>query len=86
MMLTTSLALAALAVAALFCVARLIRPGSLAERIVAVDSLLVVIVSGVAVQSARTGDGVYLDVLVIAALLGFVGTVTVARFIESRGT
>lgn len=58
MMLTTSLALGALAVAALLCVARLIRPGSLAERIVAVDSLLVVIVSGVAVQSARTGDGV----------------------------
>lgn len=86
MILATSLALGALAVAALLCVARLIRPGSLAERIVALDSLLVVIVSGVAVQSARTGDGIYLDVLVIAALLGFIGTVTVARFIESRGT
>jgi multicomponent Na+:H+ antiporter subunit F len=46
---------------------------------------LVVLVSGIAVQAARTGDGTYLDVLVVTALLGFLGTVTVARFIERRG-
>jgi multisubunit Na+/H+ antiporter MnhF subunit len=45
----------------------------------------VVIVSGIAVHAARTGEGLYLDVLVVAALLGFVSTVTVARFIERRG-
>jgi multicomponent Na+:H+ antiporter subunit F len=60
-------------------------PGSLPDRIVALDTLLVVIVSGIAVHAARTGEGLYLDVLVVAALLGFVSTVTVARFIERRG-
>jgi multicomponent Na+:H+ antiporter subunit F len=65
--------------------ARLLRPGSLADRIVALDAVLVVLVSGIAVQAARTGDGTYLDVLVVVALLGFLGTVTVARFIERRG-
>jgi multicomponent Na+:H+ antiporter subunit F len=81
----TSVAFAGLAVAALLCFVRLARGGSLADRIVALDSLLVVIVSGIAVQAARTRDGTYLDVLVVAAVLGFVGTVTVARFIERRG-
>lgn len=85
MILATTVALAALSVAALLCVLRLIRPGSLADRIVALDLLLVVVVSGIAILAARTGRGSYLDVLVVAALLGFVGTVTVGRFIERRG-
>ena len=85
MILAADLALAGLSVAALLCVLRLIRPGSLADRIVALDLLLVVVVSGIAILAARTGRGSYLDVLVVAALLGFVGTVTVGRFIERRG-
>ncbi len=81
----STIALAGLAVSGVLCAVRLIRPGSLADRMVALDALLIVVVSGIAVQAARTGDGTYLDVLVVAALLGFLGTVTVARFIERRG-
>ena len=81
----TTLAFAGLAVAGFLCVLRLLRGPSLADRIVALDALLIVIVSGIAVDAARTGVGTYLEVLVVAALLGFVGTVNVARFIESRG-
>ena len=81
----STIALVGLALSAVLCVTRLLRTGSLADRIVALDSLLIVVVSGIAVQAARTGDGTYLDVLVVAALLGFLGTITVARFIERRG-
>ncbi|MBW3669273.1 MAG: sodium:proton antiporter [Actinobacteria bacterium] len=81
----TNLAFAALGLAALLCLLRLVRGDSLADRIVAVDSLVLVVVAGIGVHAARTGDDVYLDVLVVAALLGFVGTTTVARFIERRG-
>ena len=81
----TSVAFAGLAVSGALCGARLVRGRSLADRIVALDSLLVVIVSGIAVHAARTGDGTYLDVLVVAALLGFISTLTVARFIEGKG-
>jgi multicomponent Na+:H+ antiporter subunit F len=80
-----ALAFAGLSAAAFLCVVRLVRGPSLADRIVALDALLIVIVSGIAVDAARTGVGTYLEVLVVAALLGFVGTVNVARFIESRG-
>ena len=43
------------------------------------------IVCGIAVHAVRTGSGEYLDVLVVASLLGFTGTALVARFIERRG-
>jgi multicomponent Na+:H+ antiporter subunit F len=79
-------AFAGVVVWGLLCALRLMRGPSLTDRIVALDALLIVIVSGIAIDAAYTGDGIYLDVLVVAALLGFIGTVNVARFIEKRGT
>lgn len=86
MRLVTDIAFAGLVVAGLLVLWRLIRGGSLSDRVVALDSLLIVVVCGIAVHAARTGDGTYVDVAVVTALLGFVGTTTVARFIERRGT
>ncbi len=85
MMLLTGFVLALLAVAALLCLARLMRGRSFADRIVALDTLLVVIVCGIAVGAVRSGSGAFLDVVVVASLLGFTGTSLVARFIERRG-
>lgn len=76
---------AMLAIAGLLCIVRMLRGHSFPDRAVALDTLLVVVVCGIAVDAARTGDGTYLDVLVVAALLGFTGTALVARFIERRG-
>ncbi len=79
-----SISFGLLALAALLCLVRLIRGSSLADRIVALDSLLLVVVSGLAVQAAVTGDDTYLDAMVVAALLGFTGTGLIAKFIERR--
>ncbi len=76
---------AGLAVAAALCVYRLVRGPGTPDRIVALDALLIVVVSGIAVGSAADGGGDYLPLLLAVALLGFVGTVTVARFVERRG-
>lgn len=86
MILVTDIAFAGLVVAGLLVLWRLVRGASLSDRVVALDSLLIVVVCGIAVHAARTGDGTYVDVAVVTALLGFVGTTTVARFIERRGT
>ena len=64
---------------------RLLRGPSVPDRIVALDVLVQIVVAGIAVAAAATGDGTYLAVLVAVALLAFVGTVTVARFVERRG-
>lgn len=82
----TSIAFGVLSIAALLALLRLLRGDSLANRIVALDSLLLIVVSGLAVQAATTGDDTYLNVMVVAALLGFTGTALVAKFIERRRT
>ena len=82
----TAICFGILAAAAVLCVVRVVRTdGSIADRIVGLDSILVVLVAAVGVLSARTGSPIYVDIAVVAALLGFVGTVTVARFIERKG-
>lgn len=74
-----------LTLAALAVLLRLIAGPTVPDRIVALDSLLYVVVIGIAVGAATSGDGSFLGVLIVAALLGFIGTTTVARFIERRG-
>ena len=74
-----------LAVAAVLVLVRLVRGPTVPDRIVALDTLLQVVVAGIAVTAAATRDGSFLAVLVAVALLGFVGTATVARFVERRG-
>jgi multicomponent Na+:H+ antiporter subunit F len=76
--------LAGLGVAAGLFGLRLLRGPSLADRIVALDALLVTVASGIAVQTAGSEEGTFLNVLVVVSLLAFVGTVTVAGFIERR--
>jgi multicomponent Na+:H+ antiporter subunit F len=78
--------LSGLAVAALLALWRLVRGPSVPDRIVALDTLLYIVVSGIAVGAATVRDGSFLAVLVAVSLLGFVGTVTVARFVERRGS
>ncbi len=78
--------LAILCLAGVVALARVVQPGmSVADRIVALDVVLLIVVMGIAVFSVERDTGVFLDVLVVVSLLGFVGTITVARFIERRG-
>ncbi len=74
-----------LSLGALAATIRMVIGPSLADRIIAADLLLTVFVMGIAVQAARTGDGLYLPVMVVVALVGFLGTSIVARLIEKRG-
>lgn len=58
---------------------------SLADRVIAVDGLVVTIVAGVLLHSIRIDDAWFLDVGLVAAFTGFVGTAAGARFVERRG-
>lgn len=78
-------AFALLVLAALLLIVRLVRGPSVADRVVALDAILVVVVSGLAVNAARTESPAFIDVAVVIGLLGFVGTGVASRFIERRG-
>lgn len=65
-------------------IASLLRAGSLGGRVIALDTALIAFVNAIALHALWTRDALYLDIMVVAALLAFVGTVAVARFIEDR--
>ncbi len=85
MIVATALSLVILAVAAAMSLTRLVAGPSLADRIVAADLLLLILLCGAAVASARWESDYFINVVLVGTILGFVSTVTVARFIERRG-
>jgi multicomponent Na+:H+ antiporter subunit F len=66
---------------ALLALVRLARGPSLLDRVVATDTLLVIIAAGLAVHAALVRDPTLVPVLVVVSLLAFVGSVSVARYI-----
>ncbi|KXK61565.1 cation:proton antiporter [Micromonospora rosaria] len=71
---------ALLAVAGGLTMVRLMRGPSTLDRAVATDVLLAVMVAGIATEAAYSRDTTALPVLVVLAILGFIGSVSVARF------
>ena len=66
---------------ALLALVRLAIGPSLLDRVVATDTLLVIISAGLAVYAALERNPTVVPVLVVVALLAFVGSVSVARYI-----
>ena len=75
------LVFAMLGTGVLFALVRLARGPSLLDRVVATDTLLVIISAGLAVHAALQRDPTVVPVLVVVALLAFVGSVSVARYV-----
>ena len=73
-----------LALAALASVIRIVRGPSVADRMVALDTLLFIGAGALGLYIVATGDTTYLAVLVVAILTAFLSTVIVARYIEEE--
>lgn len=82
MSIVLGLALAMLGAAAALVLVRLFRGPSNLDRIVAAEILLVIVIAGVALESARQKTTTYLPLLMILGLVGFVGGVAVTRFLS----
>jgi len=76
------ISLAMLGVAAALVLVRLFKGPSNLDRIVAAEILLVIVIAGVALESARQHTTTYLSLLMILGLVGFVGGVAVTRFLS----
>ncbi|HEU0113799.1 MAG TPA: monovalent cation/H+ antiporter complex subunit F [Thermomicrobiales bacterium] len=66
------------------CVWMAIRAAALPERLLAFDVATLVLIVTLAMLSARSGRGYYLDAALALALLSFVSTIAVARYIRDR--
>ena len=73
-----------LTIAAVLFAIRLCIGPSLADRVVALNGLVLAGMGAIATQAAHTGLGAYLPALVAIALVGPIGNGMIARFIEAR--
>jgi multicomponent K+:H+ antiporter subunit F len=74
--------LAMLGAATLLALYRLVRGPGLPDRILALDTLYVVTTALLVALGIWLDSGVYFEAAMIIALLGFVGTVAFARYLE----
>lgn len=79
----TSLALALLCVGMLGAFVRVLRGPSLADRVVSLDAIAAMIVACAATLAVRSELAVLVDVALVVGLVSFLGTVALARAIET---
>jgi multicomponent Na+:H+ antiporter subunit F len=73
-----------LALAAVLFMYRLCAGPELADRVVALNGLVLVGMGAIATHAAHTAEGAFLPTLVAVALVGPIGNGMIARFIEGR--
>ena len=73
-----------LAIAAAATLYRIVRGPSVADRMVALDTLLFIGAGAIGLYIVATGDTTYIGVLAVLVLTAFIGTVVVARYIEAE--
>lgn len=76
---------AAYAFLAAVCLYRLAKGPSAADRMVAGDSMDVLVCCAMILYSLYSGRGIYLDIAIICALFGIVDTMLVGRYLEGKG-
>ena len=81
----TAVAYVVLSVAAMLFLIRLVIGPSVPDRIIALDGLLVTVMCGVLVLAADQRSPIGIDTVLVVALLGFIATGVLARYVERRG-
>lgn len=77
-------AMGAVGLALLLCTWRLLRGPTAPDRVLALDTLYINVVALVVLLGIQHGTALYFEAALLIALLGFVGTVALARYL-SRG-
>jgi len=63
---------------------RLMKGPTAADRMVAGDSIDVLVCCAMVLYALYSGRGIYLDIAIICALLGIVDTMLVGRYLEKK--
>lgn len=74
-----------LAAAFILAAVRLVKGPSMPDRLIALDLGAILLLGIVAVHVVRTGYTFLLNVATVLALVAFLGTVALARYVETRG-
>ncbi len=77
----TTIAFIVLTISLAFCFYRLIAGPTLCDRVVAMDTMTTVIIALIAVYCIKEGNAIFYDAILVLSILGFVGTVSMAKFL-----
>lgn len=67
------------------CLGRLVRGPHLLDRVLALDTLAVNLIAVIALLALRYDATTYFDAVLVIAVLGFLGTVAVAKYVLKGG-
>lgn len=81
---SADIAIVLLMIALLLVIVRLALGPNLGDRILALDTVTLLAVALIGVFTVRTGLGLYLDIAIAVALVGFLATVALARYVLNR--
>ena len=57
---------------------------TMADRVLAADAIDILVTIALILYALYTGRGIFVDIAIVTALFGFVGTVFAARYLEGR--
>lgn len=73
-------------VAALLTLFRMSRGPSTLDRVIAADVIMAMVVAGLAMEAVIHSHTTTLPIMLAVSLIGFAGSLTMARFVGDRGT
>jgi len=68
----------------LFAIVRLVKGPSIADRIIALDTVNVIIVGIIALLAVLLENGMYLDIAIAYGILAFLESIVFARYLEGK--
>jgi multicomponent Na+:H+ antiporter subunit F len=74
-----------LGICGFMCLLRILLGPTAPDRTVAIDILGIVVVGFCALMAVKTGQDFYINIAIAWALLSFIGTIALAKYLEGRG-
>ena len=79
---TYMIVLVVLILSAIMAIIRVIRGPTAPDRVVGLDTINTIIISGMVVFGAAFQEIIYIDVAIVYALLSFISTLFIAKYLE----
>ena len=70
-----------LVIAGILCLYRILRGPTAPDRVVALDALVPIIATIMVLFALYQGDGLLLDISIVYAILGFIGTLVISKYL-----
>jgi len=79
---TYLIVLGALLLSIIMCMIRVVKGPTAPDRVVGLDTINTIVVVGMVVFGIATGSVIYIDVAIVYALLSYISTLFIAKYLE----